>query len=72
LRIDRTTDAPPFWFPALQDSFDLAARRNRSYRALARLAPGRDVCGGDPGGDVDHPLRRRGHGAQRESGAVAA
>lgn len=40
LRIDRTTDAPPFWFPALQDSFDLAARRNRSYRALARLAPG--------------------------------
>ena len=40
LRIDRTADPPPFWLPALQDSFDIPERRNRSYRALARLAPG--------------------------------
>ncbi|HUQ82135.1 MAG TPA: FtsX-like permease family protein, partial [Gemmatimonadaceae bacterium] len=38
VRIDRTIDIPPFWLPALQDSFDIAARRNRSYRTLARLA----------------------------------
>jgi predicted permease len=40
LRIDRTTEAPPFWMPALQDSSDIAERNNRSYTALARLAPG--------------------------------
>ena len=40
LRIDRTTEAPPFWMPALQDSSDIPERRNRSYTALARLAPG--------------------------------
>jgi predicted permease len=40
LRIDRTAEAPPFWVPALQDSSDIPERRNRSYRALARLAPG--------------------------------
>jgi len=40
LRIDRTSDPPPFWLPALQDSSDIAERRNRYYRALARLAPG--------------------------------
>jgi predicted permease len=40
LRLDRTTAAPPFWVPALQDSSDIPERRNRSYRALARLAPG--------------------------------
>ena len=40
LRIDRTTDAPPFWVPALRDSADIPERRNRSYTALARLAPG--------------------------------
>ena len=39
LRLDRTTDAPPFWVPALQDSSDIPERRNRSYRAVARLAP---------------------------------
>ncbi len=40
VRIDRTKEAVPFWLLALQDSFDLAERRNRSYTALARLAPG--------------------------------
>ena len=39
LRLDRTIDPPPFWLPALQDSYDIPERRNRSYRALARLAP---------------------------------
>jgi putative ABC transport system permease protein len=40
LRLDRAADAPAFWLPALQDSFDIAQHRNRSYTALARLAPG--------------------------------
>lgn len=39
LRVDRTAEAPPFWVPALQDSSDIPERRNRSYSALARLAP---------------------------------
>jgi predicted permease len=45
LRIDRTTAAPHFWVPALQDSSDIPERRNRSYRALARLAPGATFAG---------------------------
>lgn len=40
LQIDRTVDAPVLWLPALRDSFDIPARHNRGYRALARLAPG--------------------------------
>jgi len=40
LRIDRTTAAPAFWVPALQDTYDIPERRNRSYRTVARLAPG--------------------------------
>ena len=40
LRIDRTTEPPPFWLPALQESYDIPEKRNRSYSAIARLAPG--------------------------------
>jgi predicted permease len=40
VRVDRTTEMPAFWIPALQDSADLPAMRNRSYSAVARLAPG--------------------------------
>ena len=40
VRIDRTTEMPAFWVPALQDSADLPSMRNRSYSAIARLAPG--------------------------------
>ena len=40
LRVDRTNEVPSFWVPALQDSADLPAMRNRSYSAVARLAPG--------------------------------
>lgn len=40
LRIDRTTETPVFWTPALRDSSDLPERHNRNYRAIARLAPG--------------------------------
>ncbi|MEP6618543.1 MAG: ABC transporter permease [bacterium] len=40
LQVDRATDAPAFWLPALHDSTDIPAKRNRGYRALARLAPG--------------------------------
>ena len=29
-----------FWVPALQDTSDIPERRNRSYRTVARLAPG--------------------------------
>ena len=39
LRVDRTAEPPPFWVPALQDSSDIPERHNRSYKALARLAP---------------------------------
>lgn len=39
-RLDRTVEAPAFWVPALRDSSDLPERHNRSYRSLARLAPG--------------------------------
>ena len=40
VRVDRTTEVPAFWVPALQDSADLPSMRNRSYSAVARLAPG--------------------------------
>lgn len=40
LRLDRTSDPPEFWTPALRDSSDIPERHNRNYRALARLAPG--------------------------------
>ncbi|MEP6732750.1 MAG: ADOP family duplicated permease [bacterium] len=40
LQIDRSAEAPAFWLPALRDSFDIPARHNRGYRALARLANG--------------------------------
>jgi len=39
LRVDRSVEVPEFWLPALRDSGDLVQRRNRNYRALARLAP---------------------------------
>jgi putative ABC transport system permease protein len=40
VRVDRSAEAPEFWLPALRDSGDLVVRRNRNYKALARLAPG--------------------------------
>jgi putative ABC transport system permease protein len=43
VRLDRTKEPPPFWLLALQDSFDIVERRNRSYTALARLAPGATI-----------------------------
>ncbi|MEP6572967.1 MAG: ABC transporter permease [Gemmatimonadota bacterium] len=43
LRLSRTGPIVPVWVPAFQDSFDLAERHNRSYRAVARLAPGATI-----------------------------
>lgn len=40
LRLDRTTEPPAFWVPALRDSSDMPERHNRSYRAIARLTRG--------------------------------
>jgi len=40
LRLDRTTEPPPYWVAALRDSSDMPERHNRNYYALARLAPG--------------------------------
>lgn len=40
LRMDRSEPIAPVWLPALRDSSDRAEQHNRSYRALARLAPG--------------------------------
>jgi predicted permease len=45
VRLDRTTEVPVFWTPALQDSSDFPQMRNRSYRALARLTPGATFAG---------------------------
>jgi predicted permease len=40
LRVDRVRDAPPFWIPALQETYDQPDRHNRSFRVVARLKPG--------------------------------
>lgn len=37
-RLDRTAEPPFLWTPALRDSSDLPERRNRNYRAIARLS----------------------------------
>jgi predicted permease len=36
-RLDRTAEPPFMWTPALRDSSDVPERRNRNYRAIARL-----------------------------------
>jgi predicted permease len=42
--INRASPPPPIWIPALQDSSDIPANQNRSYRAVARLAPGATIA----------------------------
>lgn len=44
-RLDRTAEPPFMWTPALRDSSDLPERRNRNYRAVARLANGATFAG---------------------------
>lgn len=44
-RLDRTSDPPLMWLPALQDSSDLPERRNRNYKAIARLGDGATFVG---------------------------
>jgi len=44
-RLDRTVEPPFLWLPALRDSSDLPERRNRNYRALARLSGGSSFAG---------------------------
>lgn len=39
-RLDRTAEPPFIWTPALRDSSDMPEKRNRNYRAIARLANG--------------------------------
>jgi putative ABC transport system permease protein len=38
VRVNRASLPPALWVPALQQTFDLPEQRNRSYRALGRLA----------------------------------
>ena len=40
VRLDRTVPPPAVWLPAFRDSSDRVSQHNRSYRGLARLAPG--------------------------------
>ncbi|MGH7582660.1 MAG: ABC transporter permease, partial [Gemmatimonadales bacterium] len=44
LRLDRTDAPPAVWLPAFTGSYDVASQHNRSYRGLARLAPGATVA----------------------------
>jgi putative ABC transport system permease protein len=50
-RLDRSSPTPAYWLPAFQSPYDEPSHHNRSYRGLARLAPGVTVAQGSSEAD---------------------